>query len=174
MLTDEQAREKAQEHLQIATDPIEKLRYKLLLRGIAGIKEFAKCVMQIFGFLDESFRLNDDTSDKKVTLEELSQLLESYDVAMPTEELEQIFGKLDPEGSGSIALDEFLGAVRVSRLVNEVRGNEMNKKVGLAPTRVGGNGISLALSHNSLPPWEMVANGIAWLYSSIDRLFCKN
>lgn len=42
MLTDEQAREKAQEHLQSATDPIEKLRYKLLLRGIAGIKEFAK------------------------------------------------------------------------------------------------------------------------------------
>lgn len=41
-------------------------------------------------------------------------LLEGYDVALPTEELEEIFNKLDPDGSGTIPLDAFLGAVRVS------------------------------------------------------------
>lgn len=56
----------------------------------------------------------DEDGNKQLSLEELSDGLEECGLDLSSEEISEMFQKLDADGSGNISVDEFIVAVRVS------------------------------------------------------------
>ncbi|XP_076321884.1 calcyphosin-like protein [Tachypleus tridentatus] len=98
---EEEMKQKAQKMATQATTPIEKLRYQCLQRGAKGIKE-----------LGRSFRIMDDSGDRKLDLEEFSKGLHDYGVDLDNSEIENLFNDIDKDNSGNLNFDEFLKALR--------------------------------------------------------------
>uniref|UniRef100_A0AC35G003 EF-hand domain-containing protein n=1 Tax=Panagrolaimus sp. PS1159 TaxID=55785 RepID=A0AC35G003_9BILA len=92
---------KAEQLLRTTKDPIDKLRYKCLMRGAAGIKEFARV-----------FRIADKNGNGTLTKEELKRIVDVYQLGISDSDIDNAWGKLDSDGSGTISFDEFLLALR--------------------------------------------------------------
>jgi len=86
----------AKKRLRVASDPLEKLRLQCLARGCSGIKG-----------LGRMFRIIDDNGSRKLELSEFMKGLHDYGVVLDKEEMNQIFGMLDRDKSGTIDFEEF-------------------------------------------------------------------
>uniref|UniRef100_A0AC34Q045 EF-hand domain-containing protein n=1 Tax=Panagrolaimus sp. JU765 TaxID=591449 RepID=A0AC34Q045_9BILA len=102
-MTDTDLKRKSELKAVHSKDPIEKLRYKCLSRGAAGIKELARV-----------FRIADVNDDNKLTADELVRICQVYKLDLPTADVQAAFKKVDTDGSGSLSFDEFLLALRVT------------------------------------------------------------
>lgn len=56
----------------------------------------------------------DDNRDRKLDLEEMKLGLQEYGADMDAGQVTELFKEIDKDGSGTVSLDEFLRAVRVS------------------------------------------------------------
>ncbi|VDM94958.1 unnamed protein product [Thelazia callipaeda] len=104
-MSEEELKRKASKELKTAKDPLERLRLQCLIRGNAGIKS-----------LGRSFRIMDDSGDRKLDLEEFRKGLHNFSVNIPNEEIEQLFKKFDKDGSGYIDFNEFLPPLSKTRV----------------------------------------------------------
>nr|CDP96821.1 Bm2858, isoform b [Brugia malayi] len=100
-MSEEELKMKALKELQIAKDPVERLRLQCLVRGNAGIKS-----------LGRSFRIMDDNGSRTLDLDEFQKGLHDFGVNSTDEEIKEIFKKFDKDSSGSIDFDEFLLTIR--------------------------------------------------------------
>lgn len=55
----------------------------------------------------------DDDGNRSLDMKEFSKGLHDYGVYLETEQIKDVFGKFDHDGSGTIDFDEFLKALRV-------------------------------------------------------------
>ena len=101
-MSETELKRKAEQKTVQCTDPIEKLRYKCLTRGAAGIKGLARV-----------FRIADSNEDGNLTFEELKRICQVYKLDIPDSDLQKAFNQVDKDGSGKISFDEFLLALRV-------------------------------------------------------------
>jgi len=91
----------AKKKLQLASDPIEKIRLQCLTRGCNGIKG-----------LGRMFRIIDDNGSRKLDLAEFLKGINDFGVQVDKEEATAMFKSMDKDGSGQIDFDEFLIAIR--------------------------------------------------------------
>lgn len=105
-MTEADLKRKAEQQLRHTKDPIEKLRYKCLMRGASGIKELARV-----------FRIADKNGNGALTKEELTRICEVYQLGLSTADMNNAFAHLDKDGTGTVSFDEFLLALRVSQLL---------------------------------------------------------
>ncbi|KAK3090470.1 hypothetical protein FSP39_012128 [Pinctada imbricata] len=82
-------------------DPVERLRLQCLSRGASGIKG-----------LGRSFRIMDDDSDRSLSISEFKKGLHDYGVDVEGNVAQEIFSRIDKDGSGQLSFDEFLMALR--------------------------------------------------------------
>lgn len=92
---------KANEQLKTATDPLEQLRLRCLLRGASGIKG-----------LGRTFKIMDDDGSRSLDYKEFNKGIHDYGLDMEKDVIQKLFGDLDKDGSGSLDFDEFLKALR--------------------------------------------------------------
>jgi Ca2+-binding EF-hand superfamily protein len=63
----------------------------------------------------------DDDNSRSVDFYEFSKAVRDYRISIPENELQQIFGAIDKDGSGTIDYEEFLSVLRGP--MNEFRRN---------------------------------------------------
>ncbi|KAE9548007.1 hypothetical protein FO519_008777 [Halicephalobus sp. NKZ332] len=97
-----------------STDPMERLRFKCLTRGAAGIKEFSRI-----------FRIADSNDDAKLTFMELKRICHVYRLNISDIDIQKIFATVDKDDSGSASFDEFLVALRPPMNSNRLKLIEM-------------------------------------------------
>lgn len=91
----------ARQKLSNASSPIEKLRYKCMMRGASGING-----------LGRQFRIIDDDGNKALSKEEFRKGCADFGVSLSNEEVDELFTLIDADGSGSLVFNEFLEALR--------------------------------------------------------------
>lgn len=69
----------------------------------------------------------DDNLDRKLNLEEMAEGLQEFGADMDEDQVAELFNEIDKDGSGTVRLDEFLRAVRVSD------NNNLNHKSEVVP-----------------------------------------
>ncbi|KAK4475959.1 hypothetical protein MN116_001197 [Schistosoma mekongi] len=87
--------------LTTTKDPLEKLKCQCLLRGANGIYGFGK-----------QFSIMDDDGSKSLSKEEFKKGCHDFGCNLTPEEVDELFKRLDKDGSGTIVFDEFLRALR--------------------------------------------------------------
>ena len=60
----------------------------------------------------------DDNRDRKLDLEEMKLGLQEYGANMDGSQVAELFKEIDRDGSGTVSLEEFLRAVRVSAILS--------------------------------------------------------
>uniref|UniRef100_A0A0M3IJY3 Calcyphosin-like protein n=1 Tax=Ascaris lumbricoides TaxID=6252 RepID=A0A0M3IJY3_ASCLU len=98
---DEELKQRALKASEQTNDPIEKLRYHCLARGVAGIKGLGRV-----------FRIMDDSGNKLLDLDEFTKALRDFGLKLSDEDVKAAFNRIDKDSTGTIDFDEFLIALR--------------------------------------------------------------
>ncbi|XP_076440779.1 calcyphosin-like protein isoform X2 [Babylonia areolata] len=83
------------------TDPLEKFKMQILMRGATGIKNLAR-----------NFKIMDDDGNRTIQFVEFQKGLRDFGLTYDKDQALQLFGLFDADGSGSIDFDEFLVKLR--------------------------------------------------------------
>lgn len=93
--------DKSKKALLNCKEPVERLRLQCLARGANGIKG-----------LGRTFKIMDDDQSRSLDIKELRKGIHDYGVVMENNEVDEVFQKIDVDGSGQLDFDEFLKALR--------------------------------------------------------------
>jgi len=102
--------EKATRQLVVTKDPVERLRLLCLQRGAAGIIGLGKV-----------FRRMDDNQSGDLTLDEFTNGIKDSGLPLEEEEMTELFGIFDKDGSGSVNYNEFIQSIRPPMSNNRVK-----------------------------------------------------
>ena len=99
---EEELKANAKRELAKATDPVEKLRYYCLSRGVNGLLGMGRM-----------FRRMDDNGNKTLGLDEFFKGVKETGLDITLEDCKGLFARFDRDQTGSISVDEFLIGIRV-------------------------------------------------------------
>ena len=96
---------KTRKLISAGKDAVARLRSKVLSGGLSGIVQ-----------LQKKFHQFDVDCSKMLSLEEFEQAMVECSVRLPADETKKLFSYFDRDISGTVTFDEFLVAIRVSKL----------------------------------------------------------
>jgi Ca2+-binding EF-hand superfamily protein len=102
--------EKATRQLAVVKDPVERLRLLCLQRGAAGIIGLGKV-----------FRRMDDNQSGDLTVDEFTNGIKDSGLPLEEDEMVELFGLFDKDGSGSVNYNEFIQAIRPPMSNNRIK-----------------------------------------------------
>lgn len=62
----------------------------------------------------------DDDENRSLDIKEFKKAVSDYGVIMEDDDMQELFNRLDKDGSGSVDFDEFLKALRVGNVITEL------------------------------------------------------